>query len=194
MHPYSTNSEERTRVPFLLAAVAVVLAWVLMKARGGMRLPFWLEVPGTATLYFLIYEGFRTFLWEFSILRFVGIVKVPNLQGRWTGYLTSSYDEAAEKQPVTVQITQNWTHIFIKLTAPTSNSRSMVGSIYTTEAETLLSYQYENEPNVAAVETMHAHTGTATLEVGADGLTLTGSYYSGRDRATHGMLVLARAK
>ena len=69
-------------------------------------------------------------------------------------------------------------------------SRSVAASIYVSEAETLLTYQYENEPNSNALVTMHAHEGTATLELGRDPKTLKGNYYSGRDRANRGTLVL----
>jgi hypothetical protein len=190
--PYSTNSEERFRVPFFVAALAVVLAWALSHLYGAAHLPFFVDVPGTFTLYVFLLEVFRKYWWKFSAFRYFRIVRVPNLEGEWAGYVTSSYDDAAEKQNVTVCIKQNWTHIFVKLVAQTSNSRSIVGSIYVSDAETILSYQYENEPLVTAVETMHAHIGTATLEVTEDWRTLTGSYYTGRDRGNHGMLVLKR--
>jgi hypothetical protein len=192
MHPYSTNSEERFEVPLFLAVIAIALAWALTKLFSG-RLPFFVEVPGTITLYAILLAVFRHFVWKNSVLRYLKIIKVPNLEGKWVGYLTSSFDEGAQQTPVMVNITQNWTNILVKLTVPQSGSRSTVGSIFVSEAETILSYQYKNDPNFEALPTMHAHEGTATLEVGKDCTSLTGNYYSGRDRANHGRLVLTRS-
>jgi hypothetical protein len=193
MHPYSTNSEERFKVPLFLAVIAIALAFALTKLFSGIRLPFFVEVPGTATLYAILLAVFRHYVWKIPVLRDLKIIEVPNLDGKWVGYLTSSFDEGAQRIPVTVDISQNWTNIFVKLTVPQSGSRSTVGSIYVSEAETILSYQYKNEPNFDALGTMHAHEGTATLEVVEDGTTLAGNYYSGRDRANHGKLVLRRS-
>jgi hypothetical protein len=193
MHPYATNSEERFQVPLFLAAIAIALAWVLTQLFSGTRLPFFVEVPGTASLYAILLALFRHKLWKIGALQRLKVVKVPNLEGKWVGYLTSSFDEGAQQKPTTVSINQNWTNIMIRLDVPQSGSRSTVASIFVSEAETVLSYQYKNEPNFDALNTMHAHEGTATLELGTDGTTLAGNYYSGRDRANHGKLLLKRS-
>ena len=192
MHPYSTNSEERFKVPFFLGALAIGIAWVFSQFASEARLPFYVEVPGTFTIYAILFALFREYIWKFTFLRYLHMVKVPNLEGEWVGHLMSSFDGAADKQGVTIHIKQNWTHIFIKLTAPNSDSRSVVSSIYESEGETILIYQYKNEPHATAVETMHAHTGTATLYVEGGLLAMAGDYYSGRDRTNYGRIVVRR--
>jgi hypothetical protein len=193
MHPYATNSEERSKIPFFIAAVAIGLAWLIARSIKDAHLPFWLEVPGTATLYALLLGFFRSYGWRIHTLHRAGLVKVPDLEGEWHGHVTSSFDQLAEKHPVTVRIRQNWTHILIKLEAGHSESTSEVASIYVGD-ETLLNYQYDNVPNARATATMHAHRGTATLKVSDDFRRLSGDYYSGRDRANHGMIVLTKAR
>jgi len=192
MHPYSTNSEERSRIPFYAAAFAFLLAWLIATILKDVHIPFWLEVPGTGTLYAVLLAVFRSYLWRWRLFRVVGIVKVPDLEGKWHGHVTSSFDTLAEQLPVTVQIRQNWTHMAIHLTADGSRSRSVVASLYVAEDETVLNYQYENEPNVRATQTMHAHNGTASLRVTDNNRRLTGDYYSGRDRNNHGQITLGR--
>ena len=189
-HPYSTTSEERAKIPFALAAIAIGLAWLASWFTGKTHLPFWLEVPGTATLYGLLYAGFRSYAWKWQWLHTVGLVKVPDISGDWCGYVTSSFD-VAQKHPVRMRIQQNWTHLSVKLTADHSESDSMVGSMVVGE-ETLLSYQYVNRPRAGATETMHAHDGTAVLKLSDDQRELSGEYYSGRDRANHGAIALKR--
>ena len=126
------------------------------------------------------------------MFRGLGVVKVPDLEGEWHGHVTSSFDAAADQHPVTVRIRQNWTHMAIHLVADGSRSRSVVASIYVGTDETTLSYQYQNEPNVWATPTMHAHNGTASLRLAENESVLDGEYYSGRDRRNHGSIILRR--
>jgi hypothetical protein len=192
MHPYATNSEERSKIPFFIAGLAIGIAWLISFFVSTTRLPFWLEVPGTASLYMLLFALFRSYVWSVQPLNIIGLVKVPNLEGEWRGHVTSTFDQLAEQHPITVHIRQNWTHMSIKLVAGHSESHSVVASIYVADDETVLSYQYENVPNAKAKNTMHAHTGTATLKLTEDRLNLSGDYYSGRDRGNQGELVLRK--
>jgi len=192
MHPYSTNSEERSQIPFYVGGVAFLLAWLIASILKDVHIPFWLEVPGTGTLYAVLFAIFRSYMCKWKIFRIVGLVKVSDLEGDWHGHVTSSFDKLAEQYPVTVRIRQNWTHMAIHLAADGSSSRSVVASLYVAEDETVLSYQYKNEPNVRATQTMHAHNGTASLHVTDNNSRLTGDYYSGRDRNNHGQIILKR--
>jgi hypothetical protein len=191
VHPYSTNSEERTVTPFFLAAVAMLVAWTVAEISGELHVPFWLEIPGVFTTYGLLFLVFRKYLWKIGFFRFICRVKVPNLEGQWEGYGTTSFD-GESRQHITLKISQDWTHILVKLVAPTSTSRSITASIFITDAESVLHYQYTNDPNVRATKTMHSHAGSASLEVSHEASQLSGDYFSGRDRATHGEIVLHR--
>jgi hypothetical protein len=192
MHPYSTNSEERSHIPFFLACVAFLLAWLVAALVKNHSVPFYVEIPGTFTLYGMLLAIVRSYCWRWKWLKSIGIVSVPDLEGEWHGHVTSSFDRAAEQYPVKVSISQNWTHVAIHLSTDDSRSCSVVASLYVSSDETVLSYIFENEPNVTAKQTMHAHTGTATLFVTEDDCKLSGDYYSGRDRSNHGQIVLRR--
>lgn len=191
MHPYSTTSEERSRIPFAFAAVAIGLAWLLSLLVRTTHPPFWLEVPGTVTLYGLLYGLFRSYLWKRQMFQMTGIVKVPDISGEWVGYVTSSFDQLAQHHSVRVQIRQNWTHFLLQLTADHSESESIVASMAVEEG-IVLTYQYRNTPKTGAKDTMHAHMGTGVLELSANRTELSGEYYSGRDRANQGLVVLTK--
>jgi hypothetical protein len=120
-----------------------------------------------------------------------GIVKVPDISGEWSGYVTSSFDDLAQQHPVSVRIQQNWTHLLVQLTANQSESESIVASMAVEEG-VVLTYQYRNTPKPGAKDTMHAHVGTGVLKLSADRSELSGQYYSGRDRANQGLIVLTR--
>jgi hypothetical protein len=193
MHPYSTNSEERFRVPFVLALIAILLAWFIsaLLKKIQIQTPFWLEVPGPFALYGLLLAAFRSYLWRWRIFRALGIVKVPDLEGEWHGHGMSSFD-TADQYSVRVRIRQNWTHLAIHLEADGSRSHSVVASLYVGSDETALNYLYQNEPNVHATPTMHAHNGTAKMRLAENDGRIDGEYYSGRDRGNYGSIVLRR--
>jgi hypothetical protein len=128
-------------------------------------------------------------VWRTPWLHTIGIIKAPNLEGDWEGYVSSSFDKQAEKHNVKVRIRQNWTHMSIRLETHHSESRSVVASIYVAD-EVVLNYQYENVPGAQAKTTMHTHKGTAMLKWTEMPSRLRGDYYSGRDRENHGVLVL----
>jgi hypothetical protein len=192
-HPYTTDSEERRYVPFVLAVVAVAVAFGFsaMLERINVELPAWVDGPSTMALYGLLYVAFRKHLWKLNVFRRVGFVKVPAIHGQWEGYTQSSYDGG--QHSVEVRITQDWTHMLVTLKGNHSKSRSIVGSLLICDTPTL-AYEFENEPLPSARETMHSHRGYARLELSADGRTLNGDYYSGRDRQTLGSIHLETAE
>jgi SMODS-associating 2TM, beta-strand rich effector domain len=194
MHLYSTDSNERRVVPFFLAAVAIALAWMLSRSLAAIQLslPWWMDAPSSMGFYGALYALFDRRLWRSRFLRKLGLVRVPNLAGRWRGYLTSSFDEHVQHLDVQVQIFQTWTQISIVLSTATSQSRSCVAVIQAVDPDSIaLIYQYENQPQASAPKTMHMHYGTAMLRI-SNGSLLTGDYYAGRDRGTFGRISCRR--
>lgn len=105
--------------------------------------------------------------------------------------MVTSFDEQRGDHRIEAEAVQDWTHISIKMRGEYSRSESLVGSIFVGN-DIVLDYEYWNEPLPNAVETMHAHRGTARLMLSADGRTLSGDYYSGRDRQNYGSLHLEK--
>ena len=194
MHLYSTDSNERRVVPFFLAALSIALAWMLsgFLAATQLSVPWWVDAPSSMGFYGALYALFDRRLWRNPFIRRLGLVRVPNLAGRWRGYLTSSFDEHVKHLYVEVQIFQTWTQISIVLSTATSQSRSCVAAIQAADPDSIaLIYQYENQPQASAPKTMHMHYGTAMLRI-SNGSLLTGDYYAGRDRGTFGRISCRR--
>ncbi len=190
MHGYSTDSGERRIVPLLLASVAITLAWLSSKILAVMHLtlPWWLDAPSTLGFYGVLYALFDRNLWRNRFLRKLGLVRVPNLTGRWRGYLLSSFDGHVKRRDLMINIFQNWTQIAVFLTTDTSISRSCTAVLQVDDPDGLsLTYQYQNQPLAKAMKTMHMHYGTARLRMSDDD-SLTGDYYAGRDRRTFGRI------
>ncbi len=194
MHGYSTDSGERRVVPLLLALLSITLAWVSSRFLAAARLavPWWMDAPSSLAFYGLLYGLFERFLWRNNLVHNLGLVRIPNLMGRWRGYLITSFDGHAKRHDLVINIFQSWTQISVFLTTATSMSCSCVAVIQVDHPEGVtLIYQYQNQPLANAEKTMHMHYGTAMLRL-SDGDCLAGDYYAGRDRRTFGRICCKR--
>jgi hypothetical protein len=194
MHGYSTDSGERRVVPLLLASAAIGLAWVSSRilALTHLSVPWWLDAPSGLVFYGALYALFDAYLWRNGLVSKLGLVRIPDLAGRWNGYLISSFDGHAKRHHLVINIFQSWSHIAVFLATATSISRSCAAVIQVDDPEGVaLIYQYQNQPLADAMKTMHMHNGTAMLRV-SDGGCLVGDYYAGRDRRTFGRIYCRR--
>lgn len=196
MHPYATDSHERDTIPLAIAALSVICAWALRRILALIsRDLWWIDVPSVLGFYKIIYTIFDTYVWRWAVLRKIGIVKIPDLNGLWRGYVTSSFDNSTTSRNVLVNIRQSWTRLSITFQTETSQSHSLIGSILTEHPHgNVLSYEYINEPKPNAPGTMHSHRGTARLIVLNQGNILEGEYYTGKDRLNYGILRLERSR
>jgi hypothetical protein len=197
MHPYATDSNETKAIPLYLAALSVVAAYLLhvILEKYKLAVPWWIDAPSVIGFYGLFYIVFNNWLWRTSLVRKIGLVKLPDLNGTWTGYIASSFDEHAGRHNGQLLINQTWTRISITLKTDNSQSHSLIGGIITQNAAAnVLDYEYSNEPRSHAVATMHAHRGTARLILNKnnDLWILEGDYYTGRDRQNYGTLHMER--
>jgi hypothetical protein len=201
MHPYATDSEDRKLVPFFLAVFAIGGAFGVAALLGaiGIELPWWAPPLDTMTLYGIFYWLFDRFVWRWSPLHNLGIIKTPNLAGKWKGHVTpieatGISSGLATEADVDFVIRQSWQSISVRGTANLSQSHSTSGSILMRSEDGTLSYDYINEPIACAPATMQIHRGSAKLSLTKGGTELSGEYYSGRGRQNIGTLVLKRAK
>jgi hypothetical protein len=194
MHGYSTDSDERRVVPLLLASLAISFAWLSSKLLLVIHLsvPWWVDAPSVMAFYGVLYALFDSYLWRNGLVSKLGLVRMPNLSGRWYGYLISSFDGHAKHHDLMITICQSWTQIAVFLTTTESISRSCAAVIQVDDPEGVaLIYQYQNQPVADATRTMHMHYGTAMLRVSIEGF-LVGDYYAGRDRRTFGRICCRR--
>lgn len=194
MHGYSTDSDERRVVPLLLASLAISFAWLSSKLLLVIHLsvPWWVDAPSVMAFYGVLYALFDRYLWRNGLVSKLGLVRMPNLAGRWYGYLISSFDGHAKHHDLMITICQSWTQIAVFLTTAKSISRSCAAVIQVDDPEGVaLIYQYQNQPVADATRTMHMHYGTAMLRVSVEGF-LVGDYYAGRDRRTFGRICCRR--
>ena len=191
MHSYEADG--RGRVTFVLVAVGVLLAWLLSAVLDAVdvELSWWVGAPSVPAFFSAAYWAFDRYVWRLGLLRNVGFVNVPNLDGEWNGEVKSSHGGGGFSQPVSVVIHQRWSKMSIRLGTEHSRSYSTLAAIKTDDAiKPELTYIYLNEPKPDAKETMETHRGTAVLEL--SGEALVGIYYSGRGRREMGTIELKR--
>ena len=191
MHSYELDG--RGKVAIALATVSVLLVWLLdvLLNTVGIEPRWWMSLPSFGGFYVMLHWLFDHYLWRCAVLNKLGFVKAPNLNGTWTGEVRSSYVADVPPFPVSVLIKQRWSKLTIRLEAAYSTSHSVSATFRAGDlAFPILDYMYVNEPGSDAQETMHAHRGTAMLEL--KGMVLEGDYYTGRGRQEIGTIQLRR--
>lgn len=147
-------------LPFL----SLVLAWSFYQILPNP--PFWVETISPIFAYGLLYSLFEKYAWSWGIFRFFGIVRVPNLNGRWKGKQRSSYKENGDNTeiPAYLEITQSFSKIYIKAFYEKSQSESWVASFAEINGDGYLFYTYDNDPNSLKAGTMQNHKGTVKIK------------------------------
>src|SRR5712664_3114454 len=171
MHPYATDSSERTTIPAILFIVAIGAAFgvaKLVSASGLQDKLWWLDVPAVWGFYVLFLKAFDRWAWKWRLWRSIRLLSVPDFSGTWTGHGVSLFEDGEGKNTrfdVEVRISQRWTKCRVLLETIHSQSDSLVGSISVGEGQrATLSYEYRNEPRALAAPGMQGHRGMARLE------------------------------
>jgi len=199
MHSYATDSEEKKLILFILALISMGAAWLLYEfmtwvgSQTNLTPPWWIEMPSVLTFYGAFYAIFDKWIWRKNIVRKLGLVRIPDLSGKWKGYLKTSHDGFKKEYEATLEIFQSWTQIGISQQTQTSRGQSFVATIFAKEPDAKrLFFMYQNRPKADTDPNMHQHIGSAQLVL-SDGI-LSGDYYNcERDRPTYGTLHFQKA-
>lgn len=214
MHTYSTDNEKRPRVYGYIALGAYFAASIV----GAVLSLFSSILPVLAGIgvswgvaFALLLNGYDKFLWKTWPAQRLGWTQVPDLNGRWEGYIETSYegdideitlhqenDPNAEIQKLTasLDIKQTYRKINVHLLTENSSSDSDGATILTEDGKwPNLSYQYDNTPSTNSEDSMYRHYGTAdlVLQETPDGTeVLEGPYYTDPDRESYGKMYFER--
>lgn len=195
MHTYATDSDERKKITAFLAIISVGISYLLFLLLSKLITPsiWWFSAPSAFAVFGIMYAVFRRFVWLWPLLYRARLVKIPNLNGKWSGALRSSFDDYEKEYPVTIIIEQSWTHIRIRLTTEQSSSYSVAASLKTDGPEGIsLIYVYQNQPRVIAQPGMEMHWGTNTLIL-EEHNRLEGDYFTSKGRRSNGRIRIERA-
>ena len=194
MRLHSYELEGRGKVTVALAVMSVCLVWALDAGLDAVDYDpqWWLSVPSFGGFYAALYWIFDNRLWRWRLWRMMGLLNVPDLNGRWAGIVESSYGNGSRHE-VAISISQRWSKLLVSFETEYSLSYSISANLKVADVTTPeLSYLYINEPKASAPDTMSIHRGTTTLQVKES--VLEGDYYTGRGRMTFGSMRLNRTK
>lgn len=214
MHTYSTDNDLRPKVYGVLALLAYGLTVLVGMATDALStvLPFGAGVVISWGLAFaVVWKIHDNWFWKTGIARALGFTRVPDLNGRWEGYIVTSYEghisdealhpdddlsEDGQKLKAWLDIDQTWRKINIHFETKQTASDSNGATMLTEEGKwPSLSYQYENAGS-PLVEGLDMHFGTASLEYRNEGgrETLEGLYYTGPGRDNNGLMYFQRVE
>jgi hypothetical protein len=189
MHAYATDSAERTTIPLYIAVFSIIYAWLFSQILAALpwSVPWWIDAPSVAGFYGMIYTVFNRLAWRWRIFRMLGIVKLPNLNGRWSGYFTGPGEHSQQRLEAHITIKQTWTEMSVIFEPLHSRAYSLTGAILTDDPYGIvLTYLFQNEPSVSAQSGLRSHRGAMRLVLRDDGEAFGGEYFTGRDQQTYG--------
>lgn len=188
MHSYAVDSDQKKPFTFYIALLSFIIVLVAPHFAGRVGIPHSIVHLSAMPIFGGLWTLFDKYVWKLSVAQKT-FVKVPNLNGTWNGLLTTSFDGHESRRPVSLQIEQTWTRISIHFTSEQSRSHSVNASIMVENASAVvLSYEYLNEPNNDAAETMNIHRGFTRLYLSHSRTEFEGDYFTGRERISHGTL------
>lgn len=165
MHAYSIDRDIRRNVAITIFIISMAVSLVLTQLCSGLVEEFviflkssnvkrlvelleWLEVSpnffGIPLWYSVLSWIYDKWIWKCPLL--IKWHNIPNLNGKWKGSLTSSYN--GETIPMEMDIEQTWSKISFQSTFPktNSNSYSNVAAIYVEGNNgTEISFAFKND-------------------------------------------------
>lgn len=200
MHIDSDNYKQLTIFALVLITISTAVAYSLYIIFGTefSKLPVLLQIvfsiPTVPAIYAALFFLFDRVIWKWKIFRYLGIVVADDLNGRWEGVIKSSWDNFQSDISAEFQIKQTATTIKVRGRFNQSRSVSVHEHFGHNEMhdQTALYYFYKNDPNYDATPTMAMHEGSTILLHNKEDDTLTGYYFSGRDRHNHGTISVRR--
>lgn len=198
MHEYSIDVDQKDIV-FYIAALSVTLASFSTALIGYLSENFsFVSFMGPLTaisIFGLIYTLFDKKIWRWKLLKRIGLVKVPDLEGEWEGIFNSSFHEFNESLPAQFKIEQTWTKICIMGKFNDSKSSSYTAAIKVNAGGGVkVLYSYQNEKNTEkADEPFSDHKGYGALLLNREENKIEGSYFNNpSNNRNHGILKLQR--
>jgi SMODS-associating 2TM, beta-strand rich effector domain len=168
----------------VLPGLSVFLAWLSFHAFSAISWSYSFALDGVGVLgaYGLLYKFFDLVAWRWRVFRFLRVVYVPDMSGRWKGTLRSSRPDQPPIAAI-VEVEQWFSRARVHMYFERSRSFSvMTQFVREGNGVSTLHYEYQNEPGFDAPVTMHPHFGTARLACIPGKQRIEGEYYNrGRD-------------
>ena len=157
----------------------------------GFTIPIWVETPSIIGLYELYVNIFDKYLWKYQFVKWLGLPKIPNLDGSWKAMMKSSFKSTQKEADVA--ICQSYSKFSMVLKTDESTSTTMMAAFeLANPIMRTLTHTYLSEPLATSSSSMNIHEGTCNLEILEGDKEMKGYYYSGRGRQNFGEICLKK--
>lgn len=176
-----------------LPAISFGIGWGFVQLFPS--LPFWVEGISPLTAYGLLFGFFDKIAWHWPLFRWLGIVSVPDIRGRWLGEQVSSFTSETGKHiksRVIMEVVQTFSSLSVCTYYQRWSSKVTVAEFVELEGTPTLFMMFDAEPKVSfETEASNAHKGVSKLTRQPDGR-LTGTYFNANGH--HGELTYRRTR
>jgi len=153
--------------------------------------------PSGLIIFFLIFQLFDNYIWKIPFLYSLGIIKIPNLNGKWIVTMESS--KTNEDITSEVNITQTYSKIKIRLLTELSTSVSTMANIEMIDSTYFeLRYEYHAKFQKNKNSEILQHYGVTNLSLASENEKFENiqkaSYYTGLSRNSRGTMNFKRKK
>ncbi len=156
--------------------------------------PFWLETLSPLAAYGLIYGLFDKYLWKWPVFKWLGIVRVDDMSGRWYGEQTSSFKRPngkPAKSRIILEVKQTFSSVSACSYYKNWRSPNCRSTIMNIDGNNCLVLIFESEPNSNHSSGDSQHKGVTQLSYFKQDDKICGTYFS--SNGTNGDIVLNRS-
>lgn len=175
-----------------LPALSFGIGWLFAQAIPNA--PFWVETVSPLAAYGLLFSFFDKVAWHWPVFRWLGIVTVPDVRGRWLGEQISSYKTEAGKHiksRVILEIEQTFSHVKVDNYYAKWHSVINVAQFVDIQNTPTLLMLFDADPSATYDGSAAPHKGVTKLTQQSDS-TLRGTYFNANGQ--HGELRFRRTR
>ncbi|MGK0271055.1 MAG: hypothetical protein ACI88H_001708 [Cocleimonas sp.] len=196
MHDYAIFGHNRSTIGRWLGVASVILtgaissfiSWV--NDLTGFQAVTSVAVT-TGIVYFILHWLFNEFAWK------IPFFKIPDLNGIWKvkGTTLDEGGNAKYEWEADIDIEQKWEKLVICLKTKNSSSESYTATLAKengTRGGWLLSYSYNNNPNVDQFHELNSHKGYCEILLNKELKSGAAAYFNSNGRRTFGKMDLER--
>lgn len=165
-------SGKKARFPLSLCVIVFAALWLtafiqklILSAGAPDFSPVFNALAGTVVFAGLFYL-YQNRLWKFRLSKRWGAGAYPNLNGRWVGFLNSSFKQGGQNMivPVTLEIHQTASSVSVRACFEKAQSECVIADFETIKDRLFLCYLYDNTLDGKVSGTASHDRGAVMLE------------------------------
>jgi hypothetical protein len=200
MHEYSISHHDRKNAYYLIAILSGSLGTLIAYLIGAFQNTYGVAIaaPSGLVIFGLVFLLFDHFVWRWSILYKLGLVKIPNLNGTWDALITSSVS-TGECIDAKINIHQTYSKIRIRLETDKSHSFSQMAAFEMVDPTYFnLRYEYSAEYQRDHNAEILRHYGVTCLRLKSENhffsTQQSATYYTEQGRDSYGTITVTKKK